>query len=788
MQDEEKTRAQLTRELQELRLRISVIERTEEQLEAEKARYKGLFDNISSGVAVYRALENGEDFILIDFNKAGERIDEVKREDIIGNRVTEAFPGIREFGLLDVFRRVWRRGQAEHFPLARYRDERIAGWRDNYIYKLPSGEIVAVYDDVTEAKHSQDALSASEEMYKTLVLASPDAIVVTDLDGNITHASPRSLKLYGCEKEEELLGRSAFDLIAPEEHEKAASHLEKTLTEEFSGSVDYRLFRKDGSTYIGEMKVALIKDAHAEPKAFIAIIRDITERRRTEEALRESEEKYRIIVENALEGIWAIDAEANTTFVNQRMADMLGYTVDEMMGEHLFSFMDERGREIAEKNIERRRQGIAEQHDFEFICKDGTRIYTLLEAGPLEDEDGNYTGALAFITNITERKLSLDRQEKLSLLFQNLGPDFLENMEAIIETGRDALNGGQMSYCRMDRGRLFCVISTDPEEPLTVNREPEGHICNKVIAELKNAPLAIEDLEKTPFRDTDPYVKKHGMKSVLAYPVSMQEQTIGSLSLFSKEKRAFTSEEISIIATLANTLGIEEERLEREEALKDFIDIASHELRHPVTIIKGYAISLRDLWEKLDDDSRKEMLDAMDKGADRINRLALELLDVSRIERGSFIVKKEEVGLQHLAEEILAEIGNIGREYTISLSIPEEIPVLYIDPERISEVIYILMDNAMAYSPTGSEIEVKAAMGESEVLISVTDRGIGIPEDHRGRIFERFGQVEDALHHSTPGMGMGLYIAKEIVEAHGGRIWHEPRECGGSIFRFSLPL
>jgi len=102
-------------------------------------------------------------------------------------------------------------------------------------------------------------------------------------------------------------------------------------------------------------------------------------------------------------------------------------------------------------------------------------------------------------------------------------------------------------------------------------------------------------------------------------------------------------------------------------------------------------------------------------------------------------------------------------------------------------VLVILLDNAVNHSPDDSGIEVVAEPRDGEVLISVLDQGVGVPGKDRKLIFERFYQVEDALHHTSPGMGLGLYIAREIVEAHGGRIWYEPREGGGSIFRFTVP-
>ncbi len=132
--------------------------RAEEILRESESRLKELFEHLSSGVAVYQATSYGRDFIITAFNEAAERIEKLKRADLIGRNVTEVFPGIAEFGLLEVFRRVWKSGAAEHFPVSFYQDGRIAGWRENYIYKLPNGEVVAIYDDVTQQKQAEEQL------------------------------------------------------------------------------------------------------------------------------------------------------------------------------------------------------------------------------------------------------------------------------------------------------------------------------------------------------------------------------------------------------------------------------------------------------------------------------------------------------------------------------------------------------------------------------------------------------------------------------------------------------
>jgi len=126
---------------------------------------------MSSGVAVFRAENDEADFVFVDFNPGAEIIDKIKKQDVIGRPVNEVFPGVTEFGIIDVFRRVWRTGEPERHPQSIYKDERIAGWRENYIYRLPSGEIVAIYDDVTERRQEEESLQKAHDELEIRVLA-----------------------------------------------------------------------------------------------------------------------------------------------------------------------------------------------------------------------------------------------------------------------------------------------------------------------------------------------------------------------------------------------------------------------------------------------------------------------------------------------------------------------------------------------------------------------------------------------------------------------------------------
>jgi len=130
----------------------------EKRIVYSESLFRGLFENMSSGVAVYAPLNSGEDFIFRDFNRAAESLENLKREDVIDKRLTECFPGVKQFGLFSVLQRVWETGEPEYFPARIYRDSRIVGWRDNYVYRLPSGEVVAVYNDITERKQAEEEL------------------------------------------------------------------------------------------------------------------------------------------------------------------------------------------------------------------------------------------------------------------------------------------------------------------------------------------------------------------------------------------------------------------------------------------------------------------------------------------------------------------------------------------------------------------------------------------------------------------------------------------------------
>ena len=768
-------------------MNITESKRAMEMLKDSEARYRDLFENMSSGVAVYEAVDDGDDFLFRDFNKAGQRIDNIRKGDVIGKRVTEVFPGVKEFGLFDIFKRVWRTGNPEHFPEALYQDERISGWRDNYVYKLPSGEIVAIYDDVTERKEAKDALKFERGQLLSIFDSISEIIYISD--------------------------PNTYEVI----------FVNKTLKDAFrkdpTGGLCYREFqglkmpcefctneiilKKRGQTYLWEYHNPVLDKDYMiidriikwpdgrDVRFEIAI--DITERKRTEEELRKSEGKYRELVQNANSMIIRFDTRGNLTFFNEFAQWFFGYSENEVLGRNLVGTIvpdTEENRQDLSRIIEEiaSRSEKSRTEEYKNMRRDGERVWVAWTSKAVVDESGQVTEILSVGVDVTEHKATQMRMEKLSRLFFGLGPDIIENVEAIVNSGSDIVGGHYMQYCRLQKGKLASFSSMPGEEGFKLADNPEEHLCNMVFVEGSSKPLIIEDIRKTPYEDVYVEARERHLRSFAGYPVRLQGETIGCLSIWDRKQRVFSDEDLFVLGTLASFISTEEERLAREENLKDLIDIASHELRHPVTLMKAYSISLKDMWGDLDDAKREQMLSGLDSGADRMEKLVHELLEVSRIERGRFRLNRREISLKPLIESMVSELRQKGAENEFDVSIPEDIGVQDVDPERLAELLIILLDNAADYSSPGSRIDIEVVGVDEGALISVLDRGPGIPEKDRRRVFERFYQVEDALHHSKPGIGLGLYIAKEIVEAHGGRIWHEPREGGGSIFRFTIPM
>lgn len=258
----------------------------EKQLKEWKAKFKVLFDHVSSGVAIYEAVNDGEDFIFVDFNPAAEQIEHIKKEKLIGKSVTEVFPGVKQFGLFEVFHRVYKTGTPEHHPISIYKDERIAGWRENYVYRLPSGLVVAVYDDISARKRTELVARMTDQCFRAIADYTYDWEVWVGPTGRVLWTNPAATRITGYSIKEIM---AMSDYPAPVVYEEDRNRMLRAFRSARQGStgsdVQFRIVRKDGKTVWAAMCWQPIYDDKGDSLGHRESIRDITERKEAEIAL-----------------------------------------------------------------------------------------------------------------------------------------------------------------------------------------------------------------------------------------------------------------------------------------------------------------------------------------------------------------------------------------------------------------------------------------------------------------------------------------------------------------------
>ncbi|MDP2660310.1 MAG: ATP-binding protein [Dehalococcoidia bacterium] len=228
-------------------------------------------------------------------------------------------------------------------------------------------------------------------------------------------------------------------------------------------------------------------------------------------------------------------------------------------------------------------------------------------------------------------------------------------------------------------------------------------------------------------------------------------------------------------------------RKEAQELQSTFLSVISHELQTPIAIIEGYAGILSEEGLDLPRAQMREKLQAIKEESRLLSQMVENLLYASRIQAGGLELRREPVDLPSLIRRVVQRMGQISKKHVISAEMPTSFPTVIADYERVQEVITNLIDNAMKYSPKGGAIRVEGEVRSNEVVISVVDSGQGIPQGDREKVFDRFFRREGGVARVAKGTGLGLFICKSIVEAHGGRIWVDSPSGGGSRFRLTLP-
>ncbi len=405
------------------------------------------------------------------------------------------------------------------------------------------------------------------------------------------------------------------------------------------------------------------------------------------------------------------------------------------------------------------------------------------------------------LDNAYQHALQRRRLEELTALYQfaqsaHSALSSVEIVRQLLPIVKERLN---YTY-----GTIWLRDETTGTLRLAVGDGPQGAMRG-----LRPSPLAMRAfLSGEPARaglgwdDTEPLLEAEAGDSELAVPMVLKRRVVGVVDLESRLAHAWSPPEERLLVALANHAALAVDNLHlldetsKVAALKELdrmktelLSTVSHELRTPLGSIKGYATTLLTHASKLKKDEQREFLEIIDSEADRLRELIENLLDMSRLEAGVLRIDREPARLGASARDAARKVQLATTSHVVEVSWPAEDPMVTADMRRIYQVVQNLLTNAVKYSPDGGSIALTAHRERRNLVVSVTDQGLGMPIAELDRIFDRFHRVQGEDSRRIGGTGLGLAICKGLVEAHGGRIWAESQGAGkGSTFRFTLPL
>jgi PAS domain S-box-containing protein len=532
-------------------------------------------------------------------------------------------------------------------------------------------------------------------------------------------------------------------------------------------------------------------------------------------SLQESEQRFKQLVDVAQEGIWVADDSGVITYVNQRMAELLGYQNGAMLGRRVYDFIDAASRAGAQRTLARPSPSGGESRDLRFLRQDGGELWGLVSASPILSRDGGMVGTVGMVTDITQRKQAEERlrrsAERLAIL-HDMGQAILA-ARSPAEIGRAALGRiRRMVSCQrcsivlfdFAKGEAQVVAGYAGGSPLSNAPIPLDTFSPSDVLR-RGAVRYIEDIGAM---DSPPPIfqqlQQDGIRSVLSVPLLADGEAIGELNLGSESVGAFDAEHRDIALEVAAPLAIaiqharlrdeltrkstEAERrvAERGAALRaataeleTLLYSVSHDLRTPVRHIGGFAeLLLQDGGPGLDP-SVRHYASRIREGGARMGAMLDDLVQLSRLSRQDML--RRPVDFTTLVEDVVSQFQSEITDRVIDWTI-EPLPVLECDPALAKVAVQHLLANAVKFTRTRSRasIRIRPVRADGHDGIAVEDNGVGFKMAHAGKLFGLFQRLHRA--DEFEGDGAGLAFVQRVAQRHGGRVWAESEVNAGATF------
>jgi len=785
---------------------ITERKKAERILRQAESRYKLIFENMSNCVAVYQAVDKGKDFVFLEFNAAAEKVEKISAGEVIGRRITDVFPAVKEFGFFDSLKRVYKTGESEILPISFYKDGRISGWRKNLVYKLPTDEIVAIYEDYTELKRQEENLKRSEQRFREFAELFPAIVCEATMAGHLSYANSFAVESFGYTKEEVRQGIIFDDLLTPAGFRKARFQLLRQIKGEKIDAFELTAVRKDRSTFPALAYVDPILE-NKKPVGFRGVMFDLTSQKKAQEELQTEKALLEHLIESAPEGIVQTDNRGKLLRMNSEFVKLFGYTKKETIGKELDKLISS-GNLL--KEAQRTTNSIASGKTVSMEAvrkrKDGTLIDVSLLGTPVIIKD-KQIGIFGIYRDISERK----RIERVQQLIYEISKAVhtTENLDQLFQIIKEQLS------TIMDTKNFFIALYNKETDSLTLpffrdekdqfDSIPAGKTLTAYVIRQNKPVLADSILISELEEKGEVELVGTPCKVWLGVPLRAEDEIVGVISLQSyDDENAFSERDLQILQFISSQAGLSIDRKRAEQNLiiakqkaeeaamakQQFLSTMSHEIRTPLNAVIGMTHLL---FQENPREDQLEYLNALKFSGENLLVLINDILDFSKIDAGKVFFEEISFSIKELINGIKQTFIYRTEEKGLKLMVMVDAGIAdYVlgDSTRLNQVLTNLIGNAIKFTEKGSvKIEIKLVKETNrlvEIEFSVQDTGIGIPADKLEYIFDSFTQAGPDTTRKYGGTGLGLAISKKLLELQNSDLMIESTPGKGSRFFFQL--
>ncbi|MBI1324070.1 PAS domain S-box protein [bacterium] len=655
----------------------------------------------------------------------------------------------------------------------------------------PDGTLIetqAVGRDITERRKAETALRESEARVRLAFNGANSGMCLVDLKGRIFQVNDRLVEMLGHSREA-LRNMTIEDIAWPLDRGICAEFIGKAIAGlQESVLLEKRYMHRDGRMIYGLVASSLLRDSGGRPLYFISQIQDISERRQAEEALRLSEERHRLLAENARDVVWTMQPDGRITYISPSIEKVRGLTPQEAMLQRpdeihtpdslakTMAYFDHLSACVREKRKPDNFRG-----DLEYYCKDGTTIWTEVQAFPVLGPQGEIVEILGVSRDISERKQAAE-----------------------------ALRLSEERYARAVRGTSDGIWDRNLKTGEHYSSPRFKELLGYSDGEMPDSRDAFFDLIHPDDLKLVMLATERHLRDRVPYDVELRLRTKSGEYRWFRSRGQADWDENGEPVTMAGSITDVTFRKQTQEALivakeqaeaanrskSEFLANMSHEVRTPVAAVIGYAEMLMDA--ELPEAEAQQAIRAIRRNGDHLLTILNDILDLSKVESGKLELERIPYSPWDLIREVesLLRVRAEERQITLKIRPVSDLPgIALLDPTRLRQVLLNLLGNAMKFSDTGGSVELRVwssyredKLDTPELIMEVEDHGVGMSAEHLSRLFQPFQQADNSSTRKFGGTGLGLSISKRLVEIMGGTISVKSELGKGSRFTVRVPV